>query len=333
MKKFLKVVGILLGVVVLILVGVAVWFTMKFPDVDPAPVITVERTPARIARGMYLANHVTVCIDCHSTRDWGKFGAPIIAGTEGKGGEEFNEQIGGVPGNIYTSNITPAGIRDYTDGELMRTFTTGVTKQNRALFPLMPYIEYNSLSEEDAYSIVAYIRSLPPIENRVSESRLNFPLSMIVKTIPLKSYQPKPDPSKADSVEYGRYLTTISACAGCHTPREKGEIIPGMDFAGGNTFEFPSGTVRSLNITPDEETGIGKLTKDDFIARFKAFADSSSRDIPVSPTEFNTPMPWLMYSGMTDEDLGAIYIYLRTVKPVKNHVEKFTERTQSAATK
>lgn len=331
MKKFLKVLGIVLGgIIVLLLVGLG-YFNFKYPAVDPAPTITVERTPERIARGKYLANHVTVCIDCHSTRDWGKFGGPIIAGTEGKGGEEFNEQVGGVPGSIHSSNLTPAGIKDYTDGELLRAFTTGVTRENRALFPLMPYFSFNNLTQEDAYSIIAYIRSLPPIENKVKESRLNFPLNFIVKTIPPKSFTPKPEPDKSDTVAYGRYLATIASCADCHTPAVKGEPVPGMDYAGGFEFLFPGGTIRSLNITPDEETGIGKLTKADFIARFKAFADSSSRSVAVSMNEFNTPMPWLMYCNMTDEDLGAIYAYLRTLKPVKNQVEKFTAYAQKAA--
>ncbi|MFN0157571.1 MAG: cytochrome C [Bacteroidota bacterium] len=299
---------------------------MKYPDVQPAPVITVERTPERIERGRYLANSVTVCIDCHATRDWSKFGGPIIAGTEGKGGEVFSEELGGVPGELYSSNITPAGIPDYTDGELLRTFTTGVTKHNRALFPLMPYHAYNNLTQEDAYSIVAYIRSLPPIENKVEESRLNFPLNFIVNTMPLNSYQPKPEPDHSNGIEYGRYLTTIAGCAGCHTPAVKGEPVPGMDLAGGFEFVFPGGTIRSLNITPDVETGIGKLTREDFIARFKAFASEESKNVSVTPNEFNTPMPWFMYAQMTDHDLGSIYEYLRTLKPVTNQVEKFTAK-------
>lgn len=324
MKKLFKILGIALGTVVVLLLAFLGYFTLKYPDVDPAPAITVERTPERIARGKYLANHVTVCIDCHSTRDWTKFAGPVIAGTEGKGGEEFNEQAGGVPGRIFASNITPAGITDYTDGELMRTFTTGVTKHNRALFPLMPYLSYNNLSQEDAYSIVAYIRSLQPIKNKVEESKLNFPLNFIVKTIPAKSYQPKPEPNRSNTLEYGRYLATIGACGDCHTPAVKGEPVPGMAFAGGFEFRFPGGVVRSMNITPDEETGIGKWKKEDFVARFKAFTDEGLQSVILSPADFNTPMPWTMYGQMTDEDLGAIYEYLRTITPVQHQVEKFS---------
>ena len=129
-----------------------------------------------------------------------------------------------------------------------------------------------------------------------------------------------------DPVALGQLLFATRGCAGCHTPEVKGEPLPGMEFAGGFEFLFPAGTIRSLNITPDVETGIGKLSREDFIARFKAFASEESRDVTVSPAEFNTPMPWLMYARMTDEDLGRIYEYLRTVKPVTHQVEKFTPK-------
>lgn len=324
MKKVLKIAGAIVGILLLLVAGFLLYFNIKYPDVDPAPVISVEVTPERVARGAYLANNVAVCIDCHSTRDWSKFAAPIIPGTEGKGGEMFDRATAGVPGTIYSSNITPAGIKDYTDGELLRTFTTGVTRKNRPLFPLMPYYAYNNLSREDAYSIIAYVRSLAPIENHVPEGELTFPMSMIVKSIPLKSYEPKPDPDRANTLEYGKYLTAVAACGDCHTPAVKGEPVPGMEFAGGFEFHLPNAVVRSLNITPDDETGIGIWTREDFIARFKAFAAEESRNVPVDSHEFNTVMPWIMYAGMTDEDLGAIYEFLRTVKPVKNQVEKFT---------
>lgn len=323
MKTVLKIVGAIVGLVILAAVAFLIYFNIKYPDVEPAPDITIERTPERLARGAYLANNVSVCIDCHSTRDWTKYSGPIVPGTEGKGGEKFPEGIG----TLVASNITPAAIGQYTDGELLRMITCGVTRDNKAVFPLMPYPMYNKLTKEDAYSIVAYIKSLKPIENKVEESTLNFPLNIIVKTIPLKSYTPSPEPDRTNSVEYGKYLTTISACEGCHTPRDdRGVDIPGMTMAGGNGFPFPGGTVRALNITPDDETGIGKWTREDFIARFKSFMAPEAMQATLAPADFNTPMPWTMYSGMTDEDLGAIYDYLRTMKAVSNRVEKFTPK-------
>jgi len=323
MRTFLKRLTIAIGILAAIVCVLAILFFNKYPDISPPADIKVEATPERVARGEYLANHVTVCIDCHSTRNWSKFSGPITPGTHGKGGDEFNELVGGVPGRIFASNITPVGIKDYTDGELLRAFTTGVTRTNRSLFPLMPYFAYNHLTQEDAYSIVAYIRSLEPIENKVSESTLNFPMNLIVRTIPLHSFEPTLPTESSDQISYGKYVASISACGDCHTPAEKGEPISGMDYAGGFTFMFPGGIVRTANITPDPQTGIGNWTKEDFVARFKAF--TSPESIPdVQPEDFNTPMPWTMYAGMTEKDLGAIYDYLRTVPPVHNAVERFS---------
>jgi hypothetical protein len=83
--------------------------------------------------------------------------------------------------------------------------------------------------------------------------------------------------------------------------------------------------LRSGNITPDNETGIGKWTKDEFINKFKSYDKPEMRNVPVKAGEYNTIMPWTMYGGMTVEDLSAIYSYLRTVKPISNKVEKFSK--------
>jgi hypothetical protein len=84
------------------------------------------------------------------------------------------------------------------------------------------------------------------------------------------------------------------------------------------------GVVRSSNITPDPDTGIGRWPEDFFLARFRDFASEHSHRVPVARGQFNTIMPWTMYAGLTDEDLGAIYAYLRTVKPVRHVVTKFS---------
>jgi hypothetical protein len=98
-----------------------------------------------------------------------------------------------------------------------------------------------------------------------------------------------------------------------------------MDFAGGMEIKLPHGTIRTANITPDNETGIGNWSKEMFIARFKSFESDSAKNIPADIfKEYNTIMPWTMYAGMTNEDLGAVYDYLRNVKPVKKMVERYT---------
>jgi len=327
--KVLKILGISVLVLVVLAGAFLLWFNSAYPKVSEPVKLKVQMTPEQIARGKYLANHVTVCMDCHSSRDWSKYSGPMVKGTEGKGGDMFNEQIGGVPGTIYAPNITPAGIGSYTDGELLRAFTQGVTASHRALFPLMPYTSYSKLSMSDAEAIIAYIRSLEPIENAIPVSELNFPMNLIVKTIPLEKYNPSPEQDTADIVAYGKYLTTIAACGDCHTPADKGTPLPGMEFAGGFTFQMPGGLLASSNITPDKETGIGSWTKEQFVARFKSFSTDSAMNIAVNGIyDFNTVMPWTMYGGMTEHDLGAIYEYLATLKPVSNKVTRWDNSKQ-----
>lgn len=324
MKKLFKILAYIIGGVAVLLIAFSIYFNSTYPQVDPPVNEKVEITPARIARGEYLAKHVTVCMDCHSVRDWSKFSGPPKPDTWGMGGDRFGEDMG-LPGTLFAKNITPAGIGEWSDGELIRAITCGVNNKGSAFFPLMPYLNYNHLVKEDLYSIIAYVRSLKPIKNEVPEGSLNFPLNFIVETIPPKSYNPSPEPDKNDPAKYGEYLTKMAACFDCHTPSVKGEYIVEKAFAGGAEFMLPSGTVRSANLTPDIATGIGKWTKDQFIARFKLMDPDSNQIASVDfMKEFNTPMPWTMYAGMTREDLGAIYEFLRTVKPLRNAVTKFT---------
>ncbi len=276
-----------------------------------------------MARGEYLANHVTACIDCHSTRDWSRFSGRLLEGTIGKGGNLFNQKFG-FPGAYYARNITPEGISRYTDGELFRVITTGVTKEGRAMFPVMPYSYYGRMDEEDIYSIIAYIRTLQPIKNIVPESSSDFPMNIIINTIPSKASLTKM-PAKTDVVNYGRYLVNAAACKECHTKFEKGKLIPGTEFGGGREFHFPDGSkVQSGNISSDAATGIGNWSETAFLTLFHTRSDSATLTTKLKPGDFNSIMPWTMYGKMNEEDLKAIYAYLRTVTPINNAVVKFT---------
>ncbi len=324
MRKFFKIAGYVVGAFVFLALAALAYFNMTYPRTAPPPDVKVEITPVRLARGEYLVRHVVGCFDCHSERDWTKYAGPVVQGTEGRGGEKFDQATAGVPGTVYAYDITPAGIGKWTDGELIRAITCGVDNKGHALFPMMPYLHFNKLSLEDVYSIVAYIRSIKPIENKIPKRSLDFPMNLIVKTIPLHSYTPTSGPDTTDTVAYGKYLTNAATCIDCHTQMVNGQYMKGMEFAGGFAFNMGNGIDRSANITPDSSTGIGKWTKEDFINFFKAFACDSGGKIPVTPSQFNTPMPMVSLAGMTDYDLGAIYAYLRTVKPVHNEVVRFT---------
>jgi mono/diheme cytochrome c family protein len=323
MKKVLRITGYLLFAVIFILLGLSAYVKVALPDVGAAPDITVDRSASHVARGKYLANCVTVCMDCHSARDWSRFSGPLTPGTLGQGGERFDQKEG-FPGVYYSRNITPVGVSRYSDGELFRLITTGVTKEGRAMFPVMPYPYYGHMDPEDIKCIIAYIRSLTPINNQVPESVSNFPMNLIINTIPGKATPQKiSDPS--NRVAYGSYLVNAAACMECHTPVKGGQVIRELAFSGGREFNLPDGSVvRSRNLTPDAATGIGSWTEETFLSRFKTYADSSYRPALVKPGEFNTIMPWTMYAKMTKEDLSAIYAYLRQIKPVQHSVVKFS---------
>ena len=321
MKKFVK---IFLSITILVLVFIAcalLYIKFALPNVELKNDFTVLSTPEQIERGKYLANHVNLCVDCHSTRDWDSYSAPLLPGTEGMGGGVYMKEAG-FPGTYYANNITPSALSDWTDAEIYRAFTSGQTKHDRALFPIMPYLSYAKMDINDVKAVIAYLRTLKPIENDVPISEPSFPFSLILRTIP-RPAEPmvKPDPS--DSLAYGEYLTTIAACADCHTPQKKGQPIEHLKFAGSFKFILPTGeTIYSANITPDKEFGIGAWSKTMFINKFKFYYNNDS--LKIKPGQHNTNMPWVMYAGMTEEDLGAIYNYLRTIKPNKNDVEKYS---------
>lgn len=98
-----------------------------------------------------------------------------------------------------------------------------------------------------------------------------------------------------------------------------------MDFAGGMDFHVPGGLVKSANITPDPKTGIGTWSEEAFVAAFKRFEDPNHEvnNRQLTPGEYNTSMPWRLYSKMNEEDLSAIYAYLQTLTPVSNTMERF----------
>ncbi|MEM7368935.1 MAG: cytochrome c [Bacteroidota bacterium] len=326
MKKILL---IILSILILGVTALLSFVSLGLPNVGPPEEISIEITPQRVERGTYLAHHVTICMDCHSTRDWSKFSGPLVEGTLGKGGEEFNQTMG-FPGSFTAKNLTPTNLGDWTDGELLRAIASGVNKAGDALFPVMPHPNYGQMDREDLYSIIAYLRTLEPIENEVAESNPDFPMTLILNTIP-QAPQFSSIPDKTDKVAYGKYLFTASSCADCHTQQIQGAPLEGMELAGGFKFPMPSGTVWSANITPDKGTGIGTWTEEMFVQRFKAYADSSYTPADVQQGDFNTVMPWLMYAGMEEADLQAIYAYLQTVKPINNKLVRFQPHEAVAA--
>jgi len=319
-RKWAWILGGLLVALILVIIVVMLYIRFALPNV-PLQNITVQLTPDRIVRGQYLANHVTVCMDCHSTRDWDRFSGPPVQGTLGKGGEVFDQKMG-FPGAFLSANITPFNLKDWTDAEIYRAITSGVKKDGAAMFPIMPYLAYGTLDNEDIFAIIAYIRSIPSIHNTTAPSNPAFPMNLIVRTLPKKS-NPTLKPTESDSLHYGEYLVRAADCIDCHTTAEHGQIVKSLAFSGGRRFMLPNGLLTTPNITPDMETGIGRLSREDFIKRFKAYDPATFVAPKLGPKDMPTIMPWTMYAGMEAKDLAAIYYFLRSLPAKKNSIVKW----------
>ena len=291
-----------------------------------APAVTrdlkIEATPQRLGRGEYLVRHVVQWLDCHSSRDYSRFSAPIIPGTEGIGGEDFS----GPYGSLHALNITPFAIGEWSDYGLYKTLTTGLNPDGEQLFPVMPYMMYSQTSQDDIFAIIAYIRTLKAVESHPPEPALTVPPEAFTPPPGIGSQLAKSPPSMSDHEAYVRYMSVLAPCTLCHTPPDA-TGMPDMTkyFAGG--FEWvlpmPSGRrVRSLNLTPDQQTGIGLWSRERFIRFIQSFSEESTW-MDVGEHGYNTMMPLNSFSGMTHDDLGTMYDYLRTLPPMHSEIEEY----------
>lgn len=298
------------------------WLAAKRPVVAPPAGITVDITEARVTRGRYLFENLADCDGCHSPRDWDKFPGPVIAGQRASG-FEFPAELG-LPGRIVSCNITPdpeTGLGRWTDGEIIRAIREGVSRDGSALFAFMPYPHYARMSDDDVTALVAYMRTMPPVRREVPRSELSFPVKYLVNDVPKPVLRPVKAPPREDRVRYGEYLVDMAQCVTCHTVLDKGEPVKGREFAGGEPFRFGNHLVRSPNITPDNETGIGAWSEERFVAKFKNYSEMTHANAPKMTQANFTVMPWLGLAKLAEDDLRAMYAYLRTVKPIYHQVD------------
>ena len=270
-----------------------------------------EATPQRLARGKYLVDGVMGCFGCHTDADWSKPGAPPVAGKEGSG-HVWSDQY--LPW-LIAPNITPdkeTGAGNWSDDTLARAIREGIGHDGRALFPIMPYPNYARMSDEDLASVIAYVRTVPAVRNQLPTTKLPFPLNFLMQNMPQPVTAAVPAPDQSTPVARGAYLVGMGACAECHTPQEKGQPLPGMDFAGGFLLHEPKGDVVSANITP-AASGIGYYNDATFV--------QALRNGKVGARPLHASMPWYFYGKMTDDDLKSMFAFLQTVKPVKHQLD------------
>jgi len=264
---------------------------------------------ALVARGAYLVNGPVACGNCHDPR--GPDMMPI-KGKEFSGGFPFIDPAM----HAYSANITPdkeTGIGSWTDAEIITAIREGANKDGRIIFPPMPVPTYNNMSDDDVKAIVAYLRTVPAVSNKVPAPKYMIPQATMP---PAKGL---PAPPKSDKVAYGGYIVNaLSHCFECHTTPGANGVPDFKDHLGAGGFEIalgPDFKITTANITSDPETGLGNWT-DAEIRR--AITDG----IGKNGGKLAPPMPYGNFKQMTDEDLDAVIAYLRTVPPIKNKVER-----------
>jgi mono/diheme cytochrome c family protein len=257
-----------------------------------------------VERGSYLVNGILTCGNCHSPK-----GPPAaIAGKDFSGGLRFDEP----PFDVTASNITPdpeTGIGKWTDDQIKTAILHGKRPNGVQLAEIMPSAFYPILTPGDLNSIVAYLRSLKPVSNKVPDPIYKIALPHHVFPGAEKAYS---QADLNDKLKLGFYLVTIGHCMECHTPHIPGS---GPDFRnslgkGGFEFTGPWGKSVSRNITSAKTAGIGDWTD----AEIKTAITQGKRK---DGTPMKPPMDFAAYAKMTNADLDAIVAYLRTV-PAKN---------------
>jgi hypothetical protein len=266
-----------------------------------------ESTPARIQRGEYLANSILKCMLCHSPRDTTKPGYPPIESMKG-GGAILTESK---ESRIVAPNLTPdkkTGAGTWTDDMFARAIREGIGHDGRALSLPMYWQSFRDLSDEDLASVVVYLRTLPPVKNKLPGRKFSAEREKELQTTPM----PLPGPVKSqdlkDPLTRGRYLVKVADCVGCHTSWYKRN--PGF-FGGGNRLRkiYDTSFTVSTNITP-HSTGLLGWTSTVFINVIRGGKNGT-----LDPL-----MPWISYKNLYDEDLEAILLALKQVPPVDHKV-------------
>jgi len=255
----------------------------------------------------------TICSGCHYDPMAGKFI-----------GRSLND-LPKIAGHLYSANLTHSKTHgrpeQYTDAELFYLLKTGISRNGK----FMPFMMKPMMADEDINDIIVYLRSndeaLVAADTTVGKTHIN----IIGKTGLRLGAKPQPynkgvhRPNENNPVEYGRYLVAIIGCYHCHSSK-----VFGLDFLnaenskgylqGGIKLKDPEGKkIRGPNLTPDNETGIGKYSLKDFTAAVRDGVTPSGREL--SP-------PMDKFKSLTDKQVNAIYSYLRSLQPVHHRLSK-----------
>ena len=293
MKKWLKRLGLLLGVVVLAvlaLVVVAWWKTsqgMARTYVVNDPPLTIVRDQATLATGAHLFA-TRGCADCHGNDGTGKLvfdAGPVI--------------------KLIAPNITPGGVvKGASADQIAAAIRHGVKPDGHPML-FMPSGDFKDFGDADTAALVAYIQSLKPSDNDPGAPVIR-PLGHVLylfgkfPLLPAEKIDHTPRarsaPTVAATAEYGQYLA--QGCMGCHGHNFAGQHVPGTP------PDFPD----AQNLTP---ANLGAWSNEDFQRALR----TGKRPDGTTLKDF---MPWRTFAKMSDTEIDALYAYLHTVPPVQS---------------
>lgn len=298
MKRTLRWAGIGAGgilLLILVVLGGATGFTMVQANrtyaIDPPPLETESELThgERVAHGERLLK-VRGCVDCHAAD---------------LGGRVVMEDP--MVGRIWATNLTRGqggNVQGYTEGDWVRAIRHGVGSDGKPLV-FMPSHEFYPVGDDDLAAMIAALEAAEPVDREIPTFRSG-PVSSLLFTLgqmPLLPARfidhtaPRPaTPEPGETMEYGGYLAT--GCIGCH----------GETFAGGRIPGSPPSMPIPTNITPDPETGIGSWSHEDFVRVMR-------EGIRPDGSEVNEFMPVALTRELTDMELDAMWLYLRSLEP------------------
>ena len=299
MKRVLKVLGYIVGgLLALIVIGVGTVYAIsssRLGKTYPTEVETVAipTDSASIERGRHLVQAVGKCGDCHGAE---------LAGTRMMDASIFMK--------LTAPNLTAGkgGVGStYTDADWVRSIRYGVGRDGKPLI-FMPSEAYTSFSDSDLGAIIAYLKSVPPADAAAEPARAPGPIARSIyllggfPLIPaelIDRSKPRAHVTPGVTVEYGKYLSEAGGCTGCHLPT----------LAGGQKIDG----IPSTNLTPGGP--LKSWTEEDF---FKAIRTGTRPD----GTKISEAMPWKAMGTLTDDELRATWLFLRSVPPVTTATDK-----------
>lgn len=315
MKRFFFWVGIVVAAVVVVIGSVAAFVGLSgLPTYDTRKIeLTVASTPERVEHGKRLA--AQLCSVCHMSTETGRLSGTQLLDSP----PEF--------GVIYSRNIThhpTAGIGSWTDGDVAWLLRTGIHPHTgRYLPPWMP--KFPHMSDEDLFSIIAWLRSDDPTLQASGVASRDSELSLLAKFLSRTAFKPFdyptapiPHPDTTKPLVYGKYLTTgVYDCYQCHSAdfATNNPLDPpaSMGFFGGGTkmLDAMGRPMVTSNITSDKQHGIGRYTREQFVTMMRT---------GIRPNGSPMRYPMVRMTSLSDYALSSMYDYLMSVPALPNSI-------------